>query len=157
MIKRTPALKHISRLLQVTLLLLIAGCEVLPLTLLPAVLPVVAIGASGGVSYTFTNIAYATMAHPLDEVEKANRAALEHMRIRVLDMDESDNVVRLRAETRRLAIYITLERMTPNLTRIKVNAKKYLLLKDKLTALKIIVQTGKFLPEEVDPARESAG
>lgn len=114
-------------------------------TLLPAAVPAIIAGAGGGISYTFTNIAYKTSIHPMEEVDGAVMRALEKMSIKVLKKKAGRYDVRIRAETRKLTIYITLEEMTPTLTRIKVNVKRHWIFKDKTTAFEIIYQADKYL------------
>ncbi len=111
-------------------LLLLSGCASVLVT-----------GASGGVAYTITNVAYKTVVSPIDQVEYANRLALMKMRIRYIERRETGNGVQIVAETNELNIYIDLERITPRTTKIGVNAEKNIILKDKATAVTIIEQT----------------
>ncbi len=110
--------------------LLLSGCASVLVT-----------GASGGVAYTITNVAYKTVVSPIDQVEYANRLALMKMRIRYIERRETGNGVQIVAETNELNIYIDLERITPRTTKIGVNAEKNIILKDKATAVTIIEQT----------------
>ena len=81
-------------------------------------------GASGGVAYTVTNIAYKTVTFPFEQVEGAVHAALKRMGIKRRER-KNENGVEISATTARLKIYIELERIT-NKTKISVNAKKML-------------------------------
>lgn len=145
--------------------LCLAGCAapVAPL-LLPAAVPAIIAGAGGGISYTLTNIAYRTIASPAERVEEASLEALAHMSIRVTEVEHRRNETRITARTRQLTIYMTLERMTPALTRMSVNAKRNLFSKDKTTAFEIIYQTEVALTgfaredlEKALPARKGQG
>lgn len=111
------------------------------LLLLPGCASVLVTGASGGVAYTVTNVAYKTVVCPLDKVEFANRLALMKMKIKYIGRRETGNGVQVIAETRELNIYIDLEKITPKTTKIAVNAEKNFILKDKATAVAIIEQT----------------
>jgi hypothetical protein len=95
-------------------------------------------GASGGVAYTITNVAYETIVFPIDQVEFANRLALMNMKIAYVQRMETKNEVKIVAETSKLDIYINLEKITPKTTKISVNAEKNIILKDKATAVAII-------------------
>src|SRR5574337_1141631 len=104
-------------------------------------------GGRAGISYSFTNIAYKTLTYSIEDVDLANKDALERMSIRVVKRKVKKNAIKITAETRKLTIYITIEAMTPTLTRIKVNAKRLLIFKDKTTAFEIIYQTESSLIE----------
>ena len=121
------------------LILALSGCGVLPLA------PIAVSGAAGGVTYTMTNVAYKTLSHPLKDVEAALHKALMKMEIKEEKREAADGNVSITAATKRLAIYIDIEKITPRATRIKVNAKQGAVLKDRATATEIIVQTEKSL------------
>lgn len=122
-------------------LVFLTGCQLLPL----AASPIVVSGAGGGVAYTLTNIAYKTVSFPGDKVESSLRGALKRMGIKEVERKSSDGVVTISAKTSKLNIEIELERITPKTTRIKVDAREGLFLKDKATATEIITQTEKDL------------
>ncbi|MBI2399920.1 MAG: hypothetical protein HYV23_02510 [Deltaproteobacteria bacterium] len=139
-------LAGLARFIQMAALaFLISGCAAAPVALLPAAVPAIIAGAGGGITYTFTNIAYRTITRPPEEIERAALKAMEKMSIRVENLRHKEYDTEIRARTRQLKIIITLERMTPTLTRMKVNAKKGLIFKDKNTAFEIIYQTEFFL------------
>ena len=128
-------MKHEKKIpLYVFLLLLLSGCTTVLIT-----------GASAGVAYTFTNVAYKTIACPIDQVEFANRLALMKMKIKYVERMETGSGVRIVAETSELNIYINLEQITPKTTRISVDAKKSIIVKDKATADSIIQETESML------------
>lgn len=102
-------------------------------------------GASGGVAYTVTNIAYKTESFPIDKVESATRRALKNMGMVFTGKEKIEDGIRITAVTEGLDIYIDLERITSKSTKISVDARKNLVLKDKATATEIIAQIEKFL------------
>lgn len=102
-------------------------------------------GASGGIAYTATNIAYKTESFPIDKVESATRRALKKMGIVFIGKEKTEDGIRITAVTEDLDIYIDLERVTSKSTKISVDARKNLILKDKATATEIIAQIEKFL------------
>ncbi len=112
------------------LLLLLSGCTSLLIT-----------GASAGVAYTVTNVAYKTIACPIDQVEFANRLALMKMKIKYVERMETGSGVLIVAETSELDIYINLEEITPKTTKIGVDAEKNIVMKDRATAAAIIEET----------------
>ncbi len=144
-----PEIRPFTRFL-LPFLLFLSGCAA-PISLLPVVLPGVIAGAGAGISYSFTNIAYKTLTYPIEDVDRANRDALERMSVKVVKRKVKKNIIKIKAETRKLTIYITIESMTPTLTRIKVNAKRLLIFKDKTTAFEIIYQTERSLLEAPPP------
>ena len=102
-------------------------------------------GASGGVAYTVTNVAYKTVTFPSEQVEGAVHAALKRMGIKEEGKKKIENGVEISATTDRLKIYIELERVTNKTTKISVNAKKNVALKDSATATEIIEQIERIL------------
>ena len=118
-------------------LLLLSGCTSVLVT-----------GASGGVAYTITNVAYKTIVSPIDQVEFANRLALMKMRMKYVERMETENKVNIVAETSELNIYINLEKITPKTTKISVNAEKNIVMKDMATAVAIIEETEAMLENE---------
>lgn len=98
-------------------------------------------GVSGGVAYTITNVAYKTVSFPLPATDVAMRAALRHMDIREVERKNVENGIDIDASTRDLTISISLERITAKTTKISVDARKSIIIKDKATATEIIEQT----------------
>lgn len=156
--------RRLSAALLATAVLFAAGCAA-PVTLLPLALPAIISGAGSGISYTFTNVAFKTMTFPLEDVEAANLKALNKMSIEVKKVKHGKYSTKIISRTRKHKIKITIERMTPTLTMIRVNAKKGLFLKDKTTAFEVIYQTERFLldlePEKLasiaPPGKPGAG
>ena len=118
-------------------LLLLSGCA-----------SVLIAGASGGVAYSVTNIAYKTIPCPIDQVDLANRLALIKMGIKYVEVIKTENRVRIFAETFELKIYIDINKITPKSTKISVDAKKNFLVKDKSTAEAIIDETEAMLAKD---------
>lgn len=135
--------KMILKVFGALCLIMLAGCELLPL----AASPIVVSGAGGGVAYTFTNIAYKTVSYPVRQVESSLRTALKKMDVKVVSEAASDGAVAIKAKTGKLDITIELEKVTPKTTRIRVDAKDGLFFKDKATATEIITQTEKALED----------
>lgn len=102
-------------------------------------------GASGGVAYTITNVAYKTVCYPVDRVAMAMNMALKKMGIREVERKKDEGDVEIRAVADELTVYIGLERITAKTTKIAIDARKKILLKDKATALAIIDQAIKIL------------
>jgi len=127
--KKTP--------LYILWLLLLSGCTSLLVS-----------GASAGVAYTVTNVAYKTIVAPIDQVEFANRLALMKMRIKYVERIETGDGVIIVAETSELYININLEKITPGTTKMSVNAEKNIVVKDKATAVAIIEETEAMLRKE---------
>ena len=118
-------------------LLLLSGCA-----------SVLIAGASGGVAYSVTNIAYKTIPCPIDQVEFANRLALIKMGMKYVEVIKTENRAKIFAETSELEIYIDLNKITPKSTKISVDAKKNFLVKDKSTAEAIINETEAMLRKD---------
>jgi hypothetical protein len=120
------------------LILALSGCSLLGLAA-----PATVSGGAAGVDYSVTNTAYKTISYPLADVEAALLKALRKMDIKKVTRKAGEGIVNVTAATSHLDIYIDLEKVTPNVTRIEVSAKKGVFLKDKATATEIIVQTEK--------------
>ena len=118
------------------LVLALSGCALAGLTGAAAVS-----GGAAGVNYSFTNIAYKTISYPVADVEAALNKALKKMDIKKMERTVEEGKISLTVVTSNLDIYIDLEKVTPTVTSIEVNAKKGTFFKDKATATEIIVQT----------------
>ena len=121
-------------------MIVLSGCAMLGLAV-----PTAVSGCAVGINYTFTNIAYKTYCYPVADVEASLDEVLKRMDIKETKRETAQGNVSLTAVTSNLNIYIDLERVTPTVTRIEVNAKKGIIFKDKATATEIIVQTEKNL------------
>ncbi len=122
------------------LALALSGCALMAFGV-----PAAVSGGAAGVNYSFTNVAYKTISYPVADVEAALYKALKKMDVKEMRRQAEAGVVSITAITTYLDIYIDLEKVTPTVTNIKVNAKKGVFFKDKATATEIIVQTEKNL------------
>jgi hypothetical protein len=129
----------------------LSGCGALPVAI-PFALPVLVSGAGGGIAYTVTNVAYKTFSDPLASVEDAAHTAIDRMQLKEIGTEETEDGIRIVAFTRKLDILIELEEITPATTKVKVNAKRGPVLKDKATATEIIRQMGEILNGNGVPA-----
>ena len=134
-----------------------AGCAAVPVAMLPVAAQGVMAGASGGISYSFTNVATTVSNYPMEQVAEANLKALRRMGIEITGKKKGGEWIEIKARTKRLYIYITVEYMTPTLTRLKVNAKKGLIVKDKGAAFEIVLLTERYLNRVVPVGPELAG
>lgn len=130
MICKRPTI-HLNTLFIILMLPLVLGCAVAALT---------AAGASLGVSYTITNIAYKTFNFPLGHVNKATVEALGKMDFTIVAYNNIGEERKIVVAAKDLDIRIKLERITSSTTRIMVDARKWPFFKDKATALEIIYQ-----------------
>ncbi len=119
----------------------LSGCALMG----SAVVPAAVSSGAVGINYTFTNNAYKTISSPVTDVEAALNKALQKMEINEVKRKAEEGKVSVTAVAGNLNIYIDLERVTPTVTNIEVNAKKGVFIKDKATATEIIVQTEKNL------------
>jgi hypothetical protein len=97
-------------------------------------------GVSMGIAYLYTNVAEKTVSIDLDRMSRATVLALKKMGISIHDQSKAEGQRRIRAKARELDITIKLKEITHKSTKIKVNAR-YVIIKDKATALEIIRQT----------------
>ncbi len=128
-------------------LLFLHGCGA---ELVPTLFGAGAGTASGsGVSYTMDNIAYKTFTVPVDEVEQGTRRVLSKMEFPIATVERNTAGVSILAKSANAAheldIEIDLERLSPQVTRMRVVAKRGFFLKDSSTATEIILQTAKVL------------
>ena len=122
------------------LILELSNCAIMGLAV-----PAAVSGCEVGINYTFTNIAYKTICYPDADVEAALNNVLKKMDIKETKRTAAEGKVSVMAVTDKLDIGIDLEKITPTVTSIKVNAKEGFFFKDKATATEIIVQTEKNL------------
>lgn len=127
---------NLNRLLLFLIIPFVAGCAVAAIT---------AAGASLGVSYTVTNIAYKTFNFPLASVDKATTEALNKMDMKLVIHENIGEQTRIVAAAKDLDIRIKLEPITSTTTQIRIDARKWPCFKDKATALEIIYQVNSIL------------
>lgn len=126
-----------ARLLVFCSCFLLAGCDPVSLTLF-------GVGSGAGVAHTLSGIAYRTFTEPLPKVRKAAFAALNRMAIKVEATEKAERGETIKAKTPDRTIEVELEAISPNTTRMRVTAKKDVLM-DSATAVEIILQTEKVL------------
>jgi uncharacterized protein DUF3568 len=133
--------KRLSKIITVLCLVpVLANCAVTGLAV-----PAAVSGSAAGVDYSITNVAHKTISYPVADVEFALHKALKKMDIKETERKAEEGKVSITAVTGDLNIYIDLEKVTPTVTSIHVNAEKGVFFKDKSTATEIIVQTEKNL------------
>ena len=122
--------------------------KIVCLLILPFVVSCAAVvlgGAGFGVAYTQRNIAYKTFDSSLDQVNKATTLALKKLDIRIVDNSKTEKGRKVKGGTKELEILIDLERVTSKATKVKVNAKKGIVQKDKAMATEILHQIDEIL------------
>jgi hypothetical protein len=91
----------------------------------------------------------------VDEVEQGARKVLGKMEFPVTTVERTTAGISILAQSANAAheldIEIDLERLSPQVTRMRVVAKRGIFLRDSSTATEIILQTAKFL-EKQEPA-----
>jgi len=132
----TMSLIFSRKYLIVLLLPLFLGCTTIALT-----------GAGVGTNYTLSNVAYRSFSFSVNRVHRATIAALKKMEIKIDSDTKSADGRTMTAATKKLEITIKLEQITSKTTKIKVDARKNFVLKDKATAAEIINQVGENLGE----------
>jgi len=131
-------------------LALLTGCEVVGSTVIGAG----AGTATGtGAAYTMDSITYKTFTVPLDKLADKTRAALRTMDFPIRWEERNVAGLSLHAKAgnpeETLTIEIDLERLSPQVTRMRVVANRGLFLKDAATATEIIRLTSKNVEEPV--------
>jgi hypothetical protein len=130
--------------------LLLAGCEVVGLTVIGAS---AGTATGAGASYSMDSIAYRTFTLPLDKMVEKTRATLKTMEFPIRWEEQSEAGLSLHAKggnaTETLEIEIDLERLSPQVTRMRVVASRGLFLKDSATATEIIRLTAKNAEDSV--------
>ena len=121
-----------------------------------------------GVAYTMDSIAYKTFTSPLDQVAEATRATLKSMEFPIRWESRNTSGVDIMAKAGNLSetleIEIDLERLSPQVTRMRIVANRGFFLKDAATATEIIRLVSKQLderdraaaPAQDQPAQASA-
>lgn len=102
-------------------------------------------GAAQGIGYTLTNVAYRTFTFPQEKVRTAALQALKKMGLSYKEDEEMPDGVKIFAEAAAIKIEIRLTKVTAKATKMSVNAKKNLIIKDKALSVEIITQTGRGL------------
>jgi len=126
------------------------GLAVFCLSIFSGCAAVAITGGSLGMGYTVTNVARKTVNHPLDQVIWAVMDASDKMEIKVVKNNGNEEERFIEATTKNLNISIQLESITPKTTKMTVNARDGIFLKDKSTANAIILKAEKILGAEPD-------
>ncbi len=136
--------KKIRLYLILAVLLVPAGCASILLT-----------GAGGGIEYTLTNIASKTVGYPIIEVQPAVHMALGRLGVKELSLQKAENKVEIAGETISLKIYIDLQWISNRTTKITVDARRNIILKDKAMATAIIEQTEMILNRKSEKTEQT--
>jgi hypothetical protein len=116
--------------------LLFTGCA--------AVAPIALTTATTGVAYYYMNISEKTCVYDLDTMNKASLVTLKRMGFKLGEQFKNEDGDRkILAESEELVITVKLKKITPKCTKIKVTARKSVVIRDKATASEIILQTEK--------------
>lgn len=142
------AFSHSLCLLVFATVLFLSGCEAVGSTFIAAG---TGTATGTGAAYTMDSITYKTFTIPLDKVAEQTRAALKTMEFPIRWEEQNVAGLSLYAKAgnpqEALAIEIDLERLSPNVTRMRVVAKRGLFLKDAATAIEIIRLTSRNVEE----------
>jgi hypothetical protein len=107
------------------------------------------VGMGAGVEHTMNGIAYKTFTAPVNNVRFATLKSLDRMGMPVSSDEKADSGWRLVATANERSIEIELERLTDQVTRMRVVANKGdIFFKDSSTATEIILQTAQALQDE---------
>ncbi|MBI5884166.1 MAG: DUF3568 family protein [Elusimicrobia bacterium] len=101
-------------------------------------------GASQGINYTITNVAYRTFTAPMAPVHAATMRAFKRMQIECPKgcEEKTGEGFKFRARTKELDIFVKLTPVTPKATKVAVDAKENFFVKDKPVAFEVINQIG---------------
>ena len=106
-----------------------------------------------GVSYTLDSIAYKTFTGPVEDLQSATLKTLKRMDITVKENKPGESGRRIVAMASDRTIEIELDRLTTKTSRMQVVAKQGWLLRDRATAMEIIIQTEQMLDGQQPMAR----
>jgi hypothetical protein len=110
----------------------LGGCVAVPMG-------ISVVGAGSGISFTST-IAYRSFTYPRAQVRAAALEAMARMQITKTKDEKKGDEIKIKGETKHLTIYITLDSITPAVTKASVNAKKNWFMKDQSVAFEILLQ-----------------
>lgn len=113
--------------------LIFTGCAAAPIALT---------ASSMGVAYYYMNISEKTCVYDLDTMNRASLVTLKRMGFKLGEQSkDEDGDRKILAGTEELNIIVKLKKVTPKCTKIKVTARKNVVIRDKATAAEIILQT----------------
>jgi hypothetical protein len=128
------------------------GLIIFPFSIFPIISgcgPAIIAGAGGataaGIYYTVTDSAEKTFSHPYKLVREALFEASKKMGIEISSyVPISDGEV-FHGSTPKLKIEVTLRKLTEKITKVGVDVRKDMVVKDKATATELILQMDKVL------------
>ena len=97
------------------------------------------------VSYTMRGVASRTLTAPLPRVRRAALRALRRMGIKVERRGRTEKGEFIKATGTNRQIEVKLEPITPKSTRMRTVAKHGFFLRDRATAIEIIIQTERII------------
>jgi hypothetical protein len=116
--------------------LLFTGCQV--------VAPLALTSTSMGVAYYYMNVSEKTCVYDLDTMNRASLVTLKRMGFKLGEQSkDEDGDRKIKANAEDLNIIVKLKKITQKCTKIKVTARKSVVIRDKATAAEIILQTEK--------------
>jgi hypothetical protein len=114
--------------------LLFTGCAV--------VAPLALTSTSMGVAYYYMNVSEKTCVYDLDTMNRASVVTLKRMGFKLGEQSQDEDGDRkILAGTEGLNVTVKLKKVTHKCTKIKVTARKNVVIRDKATAAEIILQT----------------
>jgi len=135
--------RHLVALVLLAAVAALPGCAALALPALGAA--AVSAGAGSVVKasteYTLTGVAYRTFSAGIDDVRAALLESFERLQLDVQKDEVSEHGRELEATADRRTIDVSLERITPALTRVRLAVKQPFFRRDRATASEIIAQT----------------
>lgn len=116
-------------------LLIFTGCA-------EVVAPIALTSTTMGVAYYYMNVSEKTCVYDLDTMNRASLMTLKRMGFKLGEQSkDEDGDRKIKAEAEKLNVTIKLKKVTARCTKIKVTARKNVLIRDKATAAEIIMQT----------------
>lgn len=130
-------------------LAMLNGCAALAVSLAGA-------GAGAGLSHQINGTATRTFSEPFDKVDNATRIASKRIFLQVEEVSTIDSGQITKARVGAMDVTMSLETLSPNLTRVTVKARKDLFRVDVATAQEIVTQIERALTsmELADAAAE---
>ncbi len=105
-----------------------------------------------GVVYTVDSVAYKTFATPEAELQRATLETLKRMDMGVREDRPTDSGRKIVAVAGSRTVDIEIDRLSAKATRMRVNVKQGMFLKDRATAAEILTQTERALDEKTPAA-----
>lgn len=143
-----PGFTHVAPLWCLLPLCLLSGCTGASSLVLGAG---AGTATGAGATYTMDSIAYKTFTDPLNTVAEATRTTLRSMEFPIRWESRNTSGVDIMAKAGNLSetleIEIDLERLSPQVTRMRIVANRGFFLKDAATATEIIRLVSKHLDE----------